>query len=200
MANANDFLNELKGANIQLVAVNAHLVDTNTRLDTVNSHLVDTNSRLDDVKVKLDAIKAATDAVKKAVDQVDNTLQWGFTQLITIGNYTNQALAQNDKQNDTMICILEHISKNTCELLDEADMQTRLQIDMDKNTSLLADLFAATHAEAALTREREEALRNQIEQCCPPRIPDPPCSYEPCDAPKPIGDPPRVDPQPPHEG
>ncbi len=186
MANANDFFNELKGAN--------------TRLDGVNSRIDDTNVRLDDIKTKLDAIKAATDAVKSAVDQVDSTLQWGFSQLITIGNYTNQALAQNDKQNETIICILEHISQNTCQLLDEAVVQTRLQIDMDKNTSLLADLFAATHAEAAITREREKALLRKIELCCPPRVPEPPCSYSPCDEPKPIGEPPRVDPNPPRQG
>ena len=52
--------------------------------------------------------------------------------MVTLGEYTNQALFQNAKQNDTIICILEHISKNTCELLNQSVIQTRLQTEMDK--------------------------------------------------------------------
>jgi len=193
MASATDFLNELKGANSRLDGVN-------TRLDAITTRIDGTNTRLDTVNNKLDALKASTDAVRAAVEQVDKTLQWGFTELITLGIYTNQALAQNAKQNDTMICILEHISQNTCSLLNESHLQTGLQTNINKNTTLLADLYAATHADAALTRERMEELRKQIEVCCPPRLPEPVCGYVPCDKPDRLGDPPRVDPQPPREG
>jgi hypothetical protein len=59
---------------------------------------------------------------------------------------------------------------------------------------VLAPLAAlAVHAEATLTRQREEALRKQIEECCPPEVPPPPCDYTACPAPKPLGDPPKVD-------
>jgi hypothetical protein len=34
---------------------------------------------------------------------VSGTLTFGFDQLITLGIYTNEALAQNAKQNDTII-------------------------------------------------------------------------------------------------
>jgi len=176
MPSAQDFLNALNGAN--------------SRLDGVNNRLDGVNSRLDDVKAKLDLIN-------QSIQQVNQTLNWGFGQLITIGNYTNQALFENDQQNDTMICILEHISKNTCALLNEAHTQTGLQTTIAANTTALADLYAATHAEAALTREREQALKKQIEECCPPELPPPPCAYQPCPAPKPIGEPPKVDPQQP---
>jgi len=151
------------------------------------------NARLDDVNGKLDLLRAA-------VEHVDQTLQWGFGQLITLGLYTNEALHHNAEQNDTIICILEHISKNTCQLLNEAHVQTGLQTVMKNNTTTLAELYAATHAEAALARERTEALRKQIEECCPPTPPEPACCYEPCPAPGPLGDPPRVDPQPPGNG
>jgi len=181
MASAQDVLNAVNGANGRLDQVNTHLVDVQTRLDG-------TNARLDDVKAKLDQ-------VTKSVQDVNTTLNWGFGQLITIGNYTNQALAQNAAQNDTIICILEHISKNTCELLNESHTQTGLQTTIRNSTTALADLYAATHAEAALTRQREEALRKQIEECCPPQAPPPPCAYQACPAPRPLGEPPRVDPQ-----
>jgi DNA repair exonuclease SbcCD ATPase subunit len=181
MASAQDVLDAINAANGKLDTVHGDLGGVNNRLDGANS-------RLDDIKGKLDA-------VVKSVQDVNTTLSWGFGQLITIGNYTNQALAQNAAQNDTMICILEHISKNTCLLLNEAHEQTGLQKTIRNSTSLLADLYAATHAEAALTRQREEALRKQIEECCPPEVPPPPCDYAACPAPKPLGDPPKVDPR-----
>ena len=157
-----------------LDAINA----ANTRLDGVNS-------RLDEVKAKLDLL--------------GQTLSWGFGQLITIGNYTNEALSQNAKQNDTIICILEQISKNTCELLNESHTQTGLQTTIKNNTTELAELFAASHAEAALARQKQEALRKQIEECCPPEVPEPPCKYQPCPAPGRLPEPPRVDAQQPGE-
>ena len=182
MASAQDVLDAIKAANGKLDTVHGDLGGVNNRLDGANS-------RLDDIKGKLDA-------VVKSVQDVNTTLNWGFGQLITIGNYTNQALAQNAAQNDTMICILEHISKNTCLLLNEAHEQTGLQKTIRNSTSLLADLYAATHAEAALTRQREEALRKQIEECCPPEVPPPPCDYAACPAPGPLGPPPKVDSRP----
>ena len=103
MASAQDVLNAVNGANGRLDEVNNRLGGVHTRLDG-------TNARLDDVKAKLDL-------VTKSIQDVNTTLNWGFAQLVTIGNYTNQALAQNAAQNDTMICILEHISRNTCESL-----------------------------------------------------------------------------------
>jgi hypothetical protein len=148
------------------------------------------NTRLDDIKTKLDGLQATADAINQ-------TLQWGFVQLITLGVYTNQALAENAKQNDTIICILEHISKNTCELLNEAHIQTGLQTIIEKKTTILADLYAASHGDAAFVSMRLEALQKQIEACCPPKPPKPVCDYQPCPKPPPLGDPPPVDPQPP---
>ena len=183
MASASDFYNELKGAN--------------ARLDDVKGKLDAANGKLDDIKGKLDDIRASVDAVRAEVQKVENLLQWGFAQLITLGQYTNLALFHNDQQNDTIICILEHISQNTCGILNEAHTQTGLQTIMKDNTTALADLYAATHAEAALTREREEALRTQIEGCCPPKPAEPACKYEPCPAPEPLRQgPPKVEPPP----
>lgn len=176
MANASDILNAING---------------------VNSRLNDTNARLDDVKGKLDAVKAATDAVRSSVDSVNNTLQQGFNTLITLGIYTNQALFHNSQQNDTMICMLEQISRNTCQLVNQAYLQTDLQTAIKKAAETLTALYAATHAEAALTREREEALRQQIEKCCPPKPPDPVCKYERCPTPDRLPEPPRVERRPP---
>jgi len=102
------------------------------------------------------------------------------------------ALYQNALQNDTIICVLEKISKQTCELLNQSCLQTPLQTAIEDNTTTLAELFAATHAEAALTRDREQALRDQLEKCCPPTPPEPCCRYETCPAPGPLPEPPPI--------
>lgn len=176
MASAQDILDSINGANTRLDNVN-------TKLDTVNSTLND--------------VKAGVLAVNTSIQNVQKLLQWGFSQLISLGQYTNQALFQNDKQNDTMICILEHISQNTCAILNEAHVQTRVQTSIEENTDTLADLYAATHAEAEMVRRREDELRRQIEECCPPKLPPLACDYKPCSAPEQWRErPPEVQPPP----
>jgi hypothetical protein len=113
--------------------------------------------------------------------------------VVTLGQYTNLALSQNAKQNDTIICILEYISKNTCGLLNQSVMQTKLQTEMQKDMDALEAMYETAHADAALVRERLRALKQQIEECCPPPEPEAPCKYAPCPAPKPLPDPPIID-------
>jgi len=174
MPNATDIFNAINGV---INEVKAQGVATNTKLDTVNS--------------KLDAIKTYTDAVKTSVDQMNATLKTGLTQIIKLLQYADLALYQNALQNDTMICELEKISNNTCAIWNEAHLQTALQTSMNKNLTVLTAMYAAVHAEVALTLEREQALKDQIEKCCPPKPPEPVCQNSPCRAPQPLGPPPR---------
>ncbi len=147
----------------------------------------------DDFYTQLQTINARLLDLTAAVNQVNATLTTGFGELVTLAQYTDLALSQNAKQNDTIICILEHISKNTCELLNQSVVQTRLQTEMEEDVDKLEAVYATTHADAALERERLRALKQQIEKCCPPPKPEPPCKYAPCPAPKPIGEPPKID-------
>jgi hypothetical protein len=124
------------------------------------------------------------------VEQLSSALSSGLNQLVTLNAYIAQALYQNALQNATIICDLEKISKQTCELLNQACLQTALQTEINKNTSVIADIVAAAHPEAALIRQREQVLRNELEKCCPPPPPKPCCEYEPCKAP------PQIDPPP----
>ena len=114
--------------------------------------------------------------------------------MAAIGNYTNQALYQNDQQNTTIICALEHISKNTCALLNESAVQTVLATAMAADLDGLEKMFATANPGAALEAERLAALKAQVEKCCPPTQPTPPCDYKPCPAPTPIGPPPKPGP------
>src|SRR5215831_18793435 len=101
------------------------------------------------------------------VEQLSNILSSSLNQLVTLTAHEAQALFQNALQNATIICILEKISKQTCELLNQACLKTALQTEIQKNTAAIADIVAAAHPEAALIREREQALRAELEKCCP---------------------------------
>lgn len=141
---------------------------------------------------KLDALNASIQQVNASTQQVNATLTTGFGQLLVQASYTNQALFHNVQQNDTMICILEHISRNTCAILNEVHTHTGLQRSMEKNLTSLSDLYGTVHPEATLAREKMEKLKAQIEECCPPPKPVLPCSYERCPAPGELPKPPRA--------
>jgi predicted nucleic acid-binding Zn-ribbon protein len=177
--------------------VNGRLEDVKGKLDTTNNDLNDIKGKLDTVNNKLDTLNAAVRAVDSDIKVVQQLLLWGFEQLITLGQYTNQALFHNDQQNDTMICQLQQISVNTCGIWNESHLQTGLQTSIRHSTMKLADLFAATHAEAELAREERERLQKEIEKCCPPPQPQPVCVEPPCPVPPPFTQqPPQTDPPP----
>jgi len=129
---------------------------------------------------KLDALNATSQAILADDDQI-----------VKLMAYADAALYQNDLQNATIICLLEQISKNTCDLVNQATVQTRLQENIEKNTMRMAAILASTHPEAALALEREEALRRDLEKCCPPPTAPQACTQTPCERPqKQIGPPP----------
>jgi hypothetical protein len=163
------------------------------KLDTVNTNLTT-------IENKLDTINASVNAVDADVQKLQQLGLWGFGQLITLGQYTNQALFQNDRQNDTMICILQQISLNTCGIWNEAHTQTELEKAISAVTRKLACLYAVTHGDVALVLEREEELRRQIEACCPPKPPEPVCAESPCSTPPPFEQAPPTPQAPPQMG
>ena len=81
-----------------------------------------------------------------------------------------------------MICILERISRQTCESLNQAHAQTALQALAKEGLEALVDLEKAAHPEAALICDRLLAVRKELLACCPPKEekPEPRCVYRPC--------------------
>jgi len=138
--------------------------------------------------------QADTD-LNNGLHKIDNDLNAGFqstinvlNQLVKLQIYADHALFHIAQQNDTVICILEHISQNTCTLVNEAHQQTELQTSIKYSSETLLELYKSTHAEAALALERIEALQKDLAACCPPQPPKPVCNYEHCVSPQPMRD------------
>lgn len=98
-------------------------------------------------------------------------------------------LFHQTQQMDTMICMLEQISRNTCQMLNELAVQTELQKRTADDLALLRYIAVSTNSAAALEFERHKELEAKIERCCPPDRPDPACKHVPCDRPKPVEEP-----------
>ena len=110
-------------------------------------------------------------------------LSQGFSALLGQQHFTNAALVAEIAQQKTMICELEQIASQTCQLLTESHIQTGLQRNIAHDTSRLLDITRTAHPEAELELVRLDKLREQIEKCCPPSEETPLCKHEPCKVP-----------------
>lgn len=165
MPSAGDFFNEMKA--------------TNVRLDTLNATTSNVLGEVQGANTRLDTLIVTTNGVRVSVDNVAVKID----QQIAIETVIRDAVIHQIKQNETIICLLKQIADNTCRTLNEAHIQTGLQTTIRENTTTLAELYAVTHAEAALVRDRELALKKQLEKCCPPPVPEPACRPKECPAP-----------------
>ena len=159
--------------------------DLRDQLAEANAHLQQIHT--DDVR-----LNGITDTIGQTLDTIE---QQGRT-LLSLQTYANEALTHLVKQTDTVICILETVSKQTCALLNEAHTQTGLQTSVKESTATLVELYKTVHPQAALEQSRLQALRDQMTECCPPEPPAPFCTYEPCAPPSPLPNQPPA-PEPP---
>jgi hypothetical protein len=152
---------------------------------------------LQDVITAVNAVNETLGTTNQLLNRI--TLQQD--DVIQQSAYQSRTLRHISQQEDTVICILEHVSKNTCELLNTATSQTRLQQQMHSLVAQITAIAQSVHPAGALEFKRFEELRREIERCCPPEPEPPPCTYEPCPMPGPA-EPPPAPPQrqPPHIG
>jgi hypothetical protein len=148
----------------------------NANLGTLHNDAVDLKSCCAEVNQRLDAL---TDRVGDGF----TLLAQGIAVSIAHQQLTNQLLLHQTKQLSTVICALEHISEQTCELLDEADQQTDAQRAIAAAGEALAHMAATANPDAALALDREREQRAALERCCPPEPRKPRCTYRPCDDP-----------------
>src|SRR5262245_13420795 len=131
MASVDDVLQAIDGVNTRL---GGNPADPG---DNVNGHLA---------------------TIQGLTTQIREIVKTGFSDLVEIVNYTNEALFHLTEQNETIICNLEKITSQTCRLVNEAHTQTRLQTSIEHSTSRLVDMFSTVHSDAALDLERREEL------------------------------------------
>lgn len=148
------------------------------------NQLVIANGKLDQLHTDINNGTAATNQVKTSVDAVKTSVDTLDNDVKIIGAAETQLLFHLTQQADTMICALEHISKNTCAILTQATVQTQLQTRIRDDADALLEIAETANPAAALERLRLAALRAQIERCCPPAEPEPACTYEPCRRPE----------------
>lgn len=172
MATLNDAYN-------QLVAANAQLTTIHSDLQTVNTSLQDVDT----------SVQATTTAVDT-----------GFAALNSLVGFTNQLLTYEIAQNDTIICNLAKIAQQTCELVNQATLQTAAREAMREDLHDLKQLFELANPAAAVEQHRLEELESRIAKCCPPKVPAAPCVYQPCPAPAKPPTPPRGTTAPPPTG
>jgi hypothetical protein len=165
-------------------------------IDDCFNQLVAANGELSQIDQGIQTLDTSIQAVDADVQATTAAVQSGFSQLYTIANYTNQLLLYQIQQNDTMVCYLEKITRQTCALLNEAALQTAAQQAMREDLDDLRQLFELANPAAAVEQARLEALKAQVEKCCPPPVPTPPCKFEPCKQPGDVPPPPRS-PEPP---
>ena len=165
-------------------------------INDVYNQLIAANAALDQIHADIVTEQTATEQVNTSVNQLDTDLNTGFQKtvagLATIAQIDTEAvklLYHLTQQADTIICVLEKISQNTCEILNQATIQTALQTRIRDDADAQLAITESVHPEAALDRHRLRKLQEEIEKCCPPETSPPPCTYQPCPHPRPIQEP-----------
>jgi hypothetical protein len=154
MASINDVFNELQTVNNNLILLHTDNVAETNAVNQVNT-----------------SIGTLTAAVNTGFAQTVNAL----AVLAQIEEAMARLLFHLTQQADTMICALEHISRNTCGILTETTIQTRLQTQMAGDLEELKEVTEIAYPAAAVEHAKLAKLKAEIERCCPPEVPPPAC-------------------------
>lgn len=173
MPTINEVWEQALQINANLVIVHNDLTGLQTaigaRLDNLTGLEQETNARLHDLR--------------NVVAGGLGSLSLGIAGLQQRQTITNQLLQFQTQQQETIICILEKIARNTCAIQNEAHEQTGLQKNVAENAASIRHMFSTQHPGAALELDREMEQRREIERCCPPQPPAAPCVDQPCPVP-----------------
>lgn len=125
------------------------------------------------------------------VAQVNNTAQLGFTNLaqalavlIQLQTQNNSLLADNNKQNTTIICWLDHIAHVACDIKHNTDTEVKLQKEILAELSHLDDVLELVHAREAMEVKNQYDLEKRLDECCPKEEPVPQPCFRDCESPK----------------
>jgi hypothetical protein len=147
------------------------------------------------------AIKGNTVTIISQLNQLDADVKAGFTNLsqglqvlIALGAQANQLSAENNKQNETIICWLTNIANTLCDIKRNTDEEVALQTDLSATLHHMDDIGELVNSREAMDVANRYALEERMDECCPPKEePVRPC-FEKCESPKPTKfDPIKID-------
>lgn len=148
------------------------------------------NAKLDQITVNTGATAANTADIKTQLIQangrlvsIDATLHEGFANLsqglflvTELQKVSIMLLDHHRKQNDTVICLIENTNELLCGITRKVTQQLAISDETRRLVDRLEGVSSRVHASEAGDYDRHEALRDQIEECCPPERPP----LEPC--------------------
>jgi len=156
---------------------------SNNTLQTINTGITTLSSTADVIRQDSDGILAQATEANTKLDTLNSDLQ----NLQALAQTTNDLLRYITQQNETIICVLEKISRNTCGIWNETHLQTGYELQMLKQLREIKSMCATANPGAALELNRQLETQAEIERCCPPPPVEPVCTYEPCPSPPPPG-------------
>src|SRR5216684_1944506 len=103
----------------------------------IKAILEDVRNNTNTIKGHTNSIKANTDTIVTQLGQLDTDVKSGFTNLalglqvlIALGMQENLLSAENNKQNETIICWLTNIANTLCDVKHNTDREVALQTDI----------------------------------------------------------------------
>jgi hypothetical protein len=166
--------------------------------------ITDVFNALNDIKGKLDQLHADNlnnggklDTVNQSVNNTGGAITARLTTLVQGQALENQLTYHLTLQGETIICALEHISKNTCELVNLTTEELESLRKIQERVRVSCEVLRIANADAALEVDRNDEIYRKMEKCCPDKPEDPPCHYKPCKNPGSFKMPERENPQPP---
>jgi hypothetical protein len=162
MASIGDMANEAK-ALLEDIKSNTDSIINNTR----------------DIKNDTSSIKGNTATIINKINQLDTDLKAGFTNLsqgmqvlISLGIQTNSLLADNNKQNDTIICWLTNIANTLCDVKHNTDKEVVLQTNISATLHHMDDIGELVNSREAMDVANRYALEERMDGCCPEKEPE----------------------------
>jgi len=153
----------------------------------VFNQLVLTNGKLDQIELNTSMVTMLNSSIVSGFTATVN----GLKVIAAINVESVKLQYHQTQQNDAIICYLEQIGRQACEMLNLMAMQTQVLQQMKEDLGTLRYIGESASPDAVLDKRRYDELQRQLEQCCPPRVGEPPCRFSPCARPTPI-QPPRV--------
>ena len=160
----------------------------------IKSDTVDIKSNTNSIKNDAAAIKNNTATIITQLNTLDSDVKSGFTNiaqamqiLIALGMQTNQLLADNNKQNETIICWLTNIANTLCDIKHNTDREVALQTDLSTTLHHIDDIGELVNGREAVEVANRDELKKRMDECCPPKVePVRPC-FDACQSPKTTG-------------